>query len=51
MMDDFPPMRGMSIYAKNIGSLKLENISIRGAEKEPILQNISDYESRAFILR
>lgn len=46
MMDNFEYMSGVSIYARNVQQLVLENITISGAEEEPNLINVNEYDSQ-----
>ncbi len=46
MMDNFKPMTGKSIYARNVKKLTLDNLIIDGAdEPEPELYDVIDYDS------
>lgn len=47
MMDNFPYMTGVSVYARNIDRLVLENLSISGSDDErPQLIDVNEYDSK-----
>lgn len=47
MMDNFPDMTGIPVYAKNVSCLELEDFHVKGGDRtEPELVNVEKYEAK-----